>query len=178
MERTRHAYAKRGERHARKDALNKDLLEQLLSTCDDSLIGLRDRALLLFAWTSGGRQRPEVVRATLENTRRVLEGFLYTMVPSKTNQEGAERADRLNLLGRAAAALEAWLAAAGIKSGPIFRRVRRGDRIAEGLGAEAVRRIVQTRAAQAGLQGDFGAQAPSYLQRLPICWIKRAGDSA
>jgi integrase len=160
MERTRRAYAKRGERPARKDALTKDLLEQLLATCDDSLIGLRDHALLLFAWASGGRRRSEVVRATLENTRRVPEGFLYTMGPSKTNQEGVERADRHKpIVGRAAEALEAWLAATGITSGPIFRRVRRGGHIAEGLRAEAVRRIVQARAAQAGLQGDFAAHS-------------------
>ena len=35
-----------------KEALTRDVLEQLLGTCDDSLRGLRDRALLLFAWAS------------------------------------------------------------------------------------------------------------------------------
>lgn len=160
MERTRRAYAKRGVRPARKDALTKEPLERLLATCDGSLIGLRDRALLLFAWASGGRRRSEVVRATMENTRRVPEGFLYTMGPSKTNQEGLERADRHKpVVGRAAQALDTWLSAAGITTGPIFRRVRRGGVIAEGLSAEAVRRIVQARAAQAGLSGDFAAHS-------------------
>lgn len=160
MERTRSAYAKRGVRPARKDALTREPLEQLLATCDESLIGLRDRALLLFAWASGGRRRSEVVRATLENTRRVPEGFLYTLGPSKTNQAGAERADSHKpVVGRAAAALEAWLTAAAITAGPIFRRVRRGGVIGEGLGAEAVRKIVQARAAQAGLEGDFAAHS-------------------
>lgn len=159
MERTRSAYAKRGVRPARKDALTKEPLEQLLATCDDSLIGLRDRALL-FAWASGGRRRSEVVRATLENTRRVPEGFLYTLGSSKTNQEGAERADSHKpVVGRAAVALEAWLAAAGITAGAIFRRVRRGGVIGNALSAEAVRKIVQMRAAQAGLQGDFAAHS-------------------
>jgi integrase len=160
MERTRSAYAKRGVRPARKDALTKEPLEQLLATCDDSLIGLRDRALLLFAWASGGRRRSEVVSATMENTRRMPEGFLYTMGPSKTNQSGAERVDNYKpVVGRAAVALEAWLAAAGIVSGPIFRRVRRGGVIGEKLSAEAVRKIVQARAAQAGLEGDFAAHS-------------------
>jgi integrase len=160
MERTRRAYAKRGVRPMRKEALIKESMEQLLATCDDSLIGLRDRALLLFAWSSGGRRRSEVVRATMENTRRVPEGFLYTMGPSKTNQEGVARADRHKpVVGRAARALDNWLIAADITSGAIFRRVRRGGVIAEGLSAEAVRRIVQKRAAQAGLQGDFAAHS-------------------
>ncbi|WP_440898646.1 site-specific integrase [Bordetella genomosp. 4] len=160
LERVRSAYAKRGDRPARKDALTKEPLEQLLSTCDDSLIGLRDRALLLFGWASGGRRRSEIVRATIENTRRVPEGFLYTMGHSKTNQEGVERVDSHKpVVGRAAAALEAWLSAAGITSGPLFRRVRRGGVIGEGLGAEAVRKIVQARAAQAGLSGDYTAHS-------------------
>jgi integrase len=160
MERTRSAYAKRGVRPACKDALTREPMEQLLATCDDSLIGLRDRALLLFAWASGGRRRSEVVRATLENTRRVPEGFLYTLGPSKTNQVGAERADSHKpIVGRAAMALEAWLAAASIASGPLFRRVRRGGIIGERLSAEAVRKIVQARAAQAGLQGDYAAHS-------------------
>ena len=160
LERVRSAYAKRGERPARKDALTKEPLEQLLSTCDDSLIGLRDRALLLFAWASGGRRRSEVVRATMENTRRVEEGFLYTMSYSKTNQEGIERADSYKpVVGRAAAALDAWLVAAKITSGSLFRRVRRGGIVGEGLSAESVRKIVKARAAQAGLSGNYTAHS-------------------
>ncbi len=160
LERARAAYAKRGERPAQKDALTREPLEQLLGTCDDSLIGLRDRALLLFAWASGGRRRSEVVRATVENTRRVPEGFLFTLVHSKTNQSGQLRADSHKpVVGRAAAALEAWLAASGVVSGAIFRRVRRGGVIGAGLSAEAVRRIVQARAELAGLTGDYGAHS-------------------
>lgn len=160
LERVRQAYAKRGDRPARKDALTKEPLEQLLATCDDSLIGRRDKALLLFAWASGGRRRSEVVRATMENTRKVQEGFLYTMGYSKTNQDGTEGADSYKpVVGRAAKALEAWLLASGITSGPLFRRVRRGGVIGDGLSAEAVRKIVQARASQAGLDGDYTAHS-------------------
>ncbi|WP_124079276.1 site-specific integrase [Pigmentiphaga humi] len=160
LSRVRSAYARRGEQPARKDALTREPLERLLATCDDTLTGLRDRALLLFAWASGGRRRSEVVRATMENTRRSGDGFLYTLGHSKTNQQGAERADNHKpIVGRAAQALDAWLAAAGIQEGPIFRRVRRGGVVAEGLGPESVRHIVRKRAAQAGLEGDYGAHS-------------------
>ena len=160
MTRTRSAYAKRGVRPARKDALTREPLEQILATCDDSLIGKRDRALLLFAWASGGRRRSEVVRATLENTRRTPEGFVYTLLHSKTNQEGVDRADMYKpIVGRAAVALEAWLAAARITEGALFRRVRRGGIIGGALGAEAVRRMVKERATQAGLAGDYAAHS-------------------
>lgn len=160
MSRTRSAYARRGVRPARKDALTREPLEQILATCDDTLIGKRDRALLLFAWASGGRRRSEVVRATLENTRRTPEGFLYVLTHSKTNQEGADRPDMYKpIVGRAAAALDAWLQAAGITQGALFRRVRRGGVVGGALGAEAVRRMVKERAAQAGLDGDYAAHS-------------------
>ena len=56
LSRTRKADAKRGALPQQKEALTRDLLTQLLDTCDDSLRGRRDRALLLFAWSSGGRR--------------------------------------------------------------------------------------------------------------------------
>ncbi|WP_232305015.1 tyrosine-type recombinase/integrase [Castellaniella caeni] len=163
MERTRRAYAKRGVRPARKEALTREPLEALLATCDASAIGCRDRALLLFAWASGGRRRSEVVAATFENVHRVEGGFLYLLGASKMKPTGTEHADQAKpVVGRAARALEAWLAclaAAGIATGAIFRRVRRGGHIGEALGPEAVRRLVQARAAQAGLTGDFAAHS-------------------
>ena len=39
----------------------------MLAACTDGLIGVRDRALLLFAFASGGRRRSEVASAVMEN---------------------------------------------------------------------------------------------------------------
>src|SRR5690606_10666836 len=66
LSRTRKAYAKRGALPQKKDALTREVLAQLLDTCDDSLRGRRDRALLLFAWASGGRRRSEVAGADMQ----------------------------------------------------------------------------------------------------------------
>lgn len=160
LAKTRRAYARRGVTPAKKEALTREPLQAMLATCDDTLRGVRDRALLLFAWASGGRRRSEVVRATIENTVRTSEGFLYTLAHSKTNQSGAQRADdQKPIVGSAAQALDAWLAASGIRQGPIFRRVRRGDVIGEPLAAAAVRDIVQERCRLAGLEGDFSAHS-------------------
>ena len=64
-------------------------LQLLLATCDESLKDKRDRALLLFAWVTGGRRRSEVASATLENLQRVdADAFIYTLTDSKTNQRG------------------------------------------------------------------------------------------
>ncbi|MCP3022419.1 site-specific integrase [Cupriavidus basilensis] len=159
--RTRRAYAKRGERPARKAALTREPLSRLLETCDESLIGLRDRALLLFAWSSGGRRRSEVAGATVANLRRLAPGeFVYQLGWSKTNQTGADLPDKAKpVIGAAGAALEAWLAATGIGDGAIFRRVRRGGHVGEALSDAAVRKIVRQRCEAAGLEGDFSAHS-------------------
>lgn len=160
LARTRRAHARRGAAPARKPALTREPLQALLDTCDDSLRGLRDRALLLFAWASGGRRRSEVVRATVENTPRGEDGFLYLLRHSKTNQAGAARAeDAKPIVGAAARALQAWLDASGIAQGPLFRRIRRGDVLGEPLAAAAVRDIVRQRCELAGLDESYSAHS-------------------
>lgn len=157
----RRAYAKRGAVAVRAAALTREPLEQLLATCDTSLRGLRDRALLLFAWASGGRRRSEVTSATVENTRCVEPGlWVFALPHSKANQSGEERPENDKpITGTAAAALEAWLRASGIREGPLFRRIRKGTTVAEPLTPAAVRAIVRQRCALAGLVGNFTAHS-------------------
>ncbi|MFG0787152.1 site-specific integrase [Delftia tsuruhatensis] len=161
MSRTRKAYARRGEQPAKKDALTRDLLEQLLQTCDDSLRGRRDRALLLFAWSSGGRRRSEVAGADMRHLRSVgPQEFIYTLAHSKTNQSGRDAPENHKpVTGRAAQALADWLRAAAIQEGPIFRRIRKGGHVGEPLSPAAVRDIVKQRCALAGVEGDFSAHS-------------------
>ncbi len=161
LRRIRRVYAARGERPAPKTALTKAPLEALLATCTDGLTGLRDRALLLFAFASGGRRRSEVASAVIENLHQVDETtYLYRLTHSKTDQAGsALKADAEKpIVGVAAEALTAWLAASGVTSGPIFRRIRK-TRAAEPLAGQAVWLIVKRRAVLAGLEGDFGAHS-------------------
>jgi integrase len=161
LSRSRKAYAKRGVRPNKKAALTKDPLQALLATCDDSLRGVRDRALLLFAWSSGGRRRSEVASAHMQFLKAVgTDAYLYTLVHSKTNQSGTEHPDNLKpLAGVAAEAMKQWLALSQIEDGPIFRRIRKGGHIGEALSAAAVRDIVQQRCELAGLEGNFSAHS-------------------
>lgn len=164
LARTRRAYAQRGARPKRQRALTKDPLQLLLATCDESLKGKRDRALLLFGWATGGRRRSEIASATLENLQRIdADSFVYTLSHSKTNQSGSLRPEDVKpLVGTAAAAMREWLAvlkARGIDEGPIFRRIRRGGHLAEPLAAAAVRDIVRERCALAGVEGSFSAHS-------------------
>ena len=161
MSRTRKAYARRGELPQKKEALTRDLLEALLDTCDDSLRGQRDRALLLFAWASGGRRRSEVSAADMRFLRAVNDqDYIYLLTHSKTNQSGRDAPENQKpVTGRAARALKAWLAAAAISEGSIFRRIRRGGHLGEPLSPAAVRNIVKERCALAGIEGDFSAHS-------------------
>lgn len=161
LSRTRKAYAKRGERTQKKAAITKDVLQQLLATCDDSLRGQRDRALLLFAWSSGGRRRSEVSNADMQLLKRIgPDQYLYELAVSKTNQSGADLPENTKpVLGAAGKALSAWLAASGITEGAIFRRIRKGGHLGEPLQAPAVRTIVKERCALAGVEGDFSAHS-------------------
>jgi integrase len=151
----RRAYARRPPDHERRPpiAATRPVMEALLATCQDDLAGIRDRALLLFGFASGGRRRSEIVAATLENVRRDGEGgFVFELTRSKTNQSGARAPQNFKpIQGAAAVALEAWLTElfrAKITQGAIFRRIHNG-RITEPLRDQAVRDIVRHRASLA-----------------------------
>lgn len=127
LRRVRRAYASRGVRATPKPALVHAPLDALLATCTDGLLGVRDRALLLFGWGSGGRRRSEITSATLENlTRLDPDTYVYRLHQSKTRQGGTE--DDPNaakpIVGAAAQALTHWLSVANLTAGPIFRRIR------------------------------------------------------
>lgn len=160
LSRTRRGYASRGEHAHKKPALTKEPLAAVLETCDDSLTGVRDRALLLFAFSSGGRRRSEVTAATWENVRREGDHWLYTLRQSKTNQFGLDLASNDKpIAGAAARALTAWQIRSKGVSGPIFRRVRRGNTLGEPLQPSAVRDIVKRRCALAGLSDGYSAHS-------------------
>ena len=155
----RRAYAARNVRPHKQQALAKDDLLKVLETCDASPRGLRDRALLLFAFSSGGRRRSEIAGAVMENLRKVSKGYTYSLGRSKTNQDGTHD-DEKPIRGIAAAALDAWLAVAKVTEGPIFRRVLKGGKVTgDALDPKAIRKIVKERCAQAGLRGQFSAHS-------------------
>jgi integrase len=148
----RRAYARRPPDHERRPpiAATRPVMEALLATCLDDLAGIRDRALLLFGFASGGRRRSEIVAATLENVRRDGQGgFVFELARSKTNQSGARAPENFKpIVGEAAVALQAWLNElfrAKITEGPIFRRIHNG-RITEALQDRSVFNIVRQRA--------------------------------
>jgi integrase len=161
LKRSRRAYAARGQGARAKPALTREPIQAMLATCTDGLTGIRDQALLLFAFASGGRRRSEVAAASMENLTALQDGsYLYRLTHSKTDQAGTDENPNATkpLLGIAAQALRAWLDASKVTSGKIFRRVRRTKAV-EPLSAQAVWLIVKRRATLAGLEANFSAHS-------------------
>ena len=161
LSKTRRAYGKRGALPQKKDALTKAPLMAMLETCDASLKGRRDRALLLFAWATGGRRRSEVAAADMKSLRKTgPASFTYALTHSKTNQSAADRPENYKPLeGLAAEALQAWLKASDIQEGAIFRQVKKGGSVGAPLSAASVRDIVRQRATAAGLPDVYSAHS-------------------
>jgi site-specific recombinase XerD len=137
---------------AKKAALTADLLAKALRRIPQDLAGLRDRALILIGFAAALR-RSELVALDVADVARHPKGIVLTIRRSKTDQAGAgcTKAIPHGRKLHAVQALDGWLAAAKITVGPVFRGVR-GTRVLGGrLCAHQVARIVQKRAAAAGL---------------------------
>lgn len=95
----------------------------LLEACADNLPGLRDRALLSVAYDSGLRAS-ELAAIEVEHIMEALdpEAGLLAIERSKGDQEGEGATAFLS--PRSMRALAAWTDAAGITTGPVFRRVQ------------------------------------------------------
>ncbi len=146
----RKAQSRQGVAVRKKNAIVLEPLQALLATCDDGVPGIRDGALLLLAWSGGGRRRWKAVGLQIGYVRKLdAETWLYTLGTTKTDTSGTRREKQLR--GPAAQELAAWLGAAPAAYGPLFRRLYKGGTTR--LSADQVARIVQRRAQLAGLEG-------------------------
>lgn len=155
----RKAQSRQGVNVRKKTAIVLEPLQALLSTCNDGVRGIRDRALLLLAWSGGGRRRSEVVGLQVGDVHQLdADTWLYALGATKTETGGVRREKPLR--GPAAQALTAWLKVAPAQTGPLFRRLYKGGKVGTaGLSADHVARIVQRRAKLAGLEGDWAAHS-------------------
>jgi integrase len=165
------AAAKEGKRQRKAKAATADVVTALLATCDGSLAGLRDRALIAVGFASGGRRRAELAAMRVDDLERVPGGFLVTIRRSKTDQGGQGIVIPVKL--HAADALRAWLETTGIKSGPLFRSTNRHGQFGPSISPKAIADVVKRRAALAGLDpAEFSAHS---LRRGFVTEIGRRG---
>lgn len=126
----------------------------MAAACPTTLTGLRDRALLLLGF-AGAFRRAELAALTVVDLESVPEGLRVTVRRSKGDQEA--RGYVVPIVRGAQAcpvtAVAAWRAAAGLEEGPLFRRIRRGDRVtATGLTPHSIAQCVKAAAVRAGLE--------------------------
>ena len=138
--------------------VTRDILEALLATCDDSHRGIRDRAMLMLAFASGGRRRSEVAALNIEDIGQddfKAKGLLWVrLLETKTTKK--DQAPKLPLKGRGARAVVHWLEITGLKDGPLFRPISKSDRpLPRRLASDALRTILRHRLRLAGLPVDF-----------------------
>ncbi len=142
----------------RKAPATVDRLSKMVSRADPSTLkGLRDRALLLFGFASAMR-RSELVALELEDVEQTDRGLFVTLRRSKTDQEGAGHQRGIphgrNPETCPIRALDAWLEAAHIGKGRLFRSVTRHGQVGESMSTRALADVVKHYAKQAGLNPD------------------------
>ncbi|MBY5666408.1 tyrosine-type recombinase/integrase [Rhizobium leguminosarum] len=156
----------RGRKSAK--ALTGDVLAKLLATCaTDSLRDLRDRAILMVAFASGGRRRSEIAglrkeQLTVEPPIDVPGGAPLPSLAihlGRTKTSSGEQDDIVYLTGRPVEALNAWMVAAKIDSGSVFRAIGRWGTVSRRqIDPQSVNAIIKQRAVMAGLDsGEFSA---------------------
>jgi integrase len=131
------------------------VLIAMVETLPDTLIGIRDRALLLVGF-AGAFRRSELVSLDVADLQFAQEGAILQLRRSKTDQEAAGRRIGIPYGVREGTcpvlALQDWLDAAGVTDGPLFRPLSRWGQVqAERLSDKAVARVVKKAAEAAGL---------------------------
>ncbi|MBP2238668.1 integrase [Sinorhizobium kostiense] len=148
-----------------KKAVTIDVLVKLLQACaGDRLVDLRDRAMLLTAFASGGRRRSEVAGLLVEdltdeepvradpNDKNSPPLPCLSIHLGRTKTTTSDDNEHVLLIGRPVTALKRWLAEAAIKEGPVFRRIDQWGNInRRALTPQSVNVILKSRAKQVGL---------------------------
>ena len=131
-------------------------MQSMVVMAPDGLAGLRDRALLLLGF-AGAFRRSELVALDVADIEETETGLLVKIRRSKTDQEGEgttiaiARGD----IACPAKALQVWLDAAGIETGPIFRAINKAGTVAEArLTDRSVANIVKVYAKRAGFDAS------------------------
>jgi site-specific recombinase XerD len=145
-----------GSAPSQKAAATADRLREMLAAIPDTLKGKRDRALLALGM-AGAFRRSELVALEVRDLVRMPEGLQVTIRHSKTDQEG--RGQIIAILRgsklRPVRAVQDWLDASAITSGPVFRAIDRHGRVSTtALSAQSVALVVKRYADAAGLDPD------------------------
>jgi site-specific recombinase XerD len=181
LDRMRRERSHEGQRQAA--PLNDALVGRMLRAAKTpTLRNLRNRALVVVAYTTMARCS-ELVAIRFASLEVDAEGFGTVKIKrSKGDQEG--RGADVPITPDAMRHLQAWIEAARIGDGPLFRAIRKGPRVRGAMGANDVALVFKAMARAAGLSSEeiagisghstrvgaandllrFGEQLPSIMQ--------------
>ena len=133
-----------------------EVISEMLRHIPNTLQGVRDRALILLGF-AGAFRRSELVALNVEDLQESEMGFKVIIRKSKTDQEGAGQT--IAIYGgsklKVVEAVNSWIAVANITSGPLFRRLLKGNGITEApLTTTSVAQIIKRYAQFAGFNHD------------------------
>jgi site-specific recombinase XerD len=158
MSKARKAMILQGVEIEKKAPAVKHVIAKLIATCGDSLVDLRDKAIILLAFSSGGRRRSEVANFRVEDLETVQGGYTIRMYHSKSDFSGKPKT--FPVIGQAGIALQVYLDATNITTGPLFRYISRHGTIHDGLSGIGIHQIFKKRCQMAGLDEKlFGSRS-------------------
>jgi site-specific recombinase XerD len=142
-----------GAAKVRKAPALAERVRAMIAASPDTLAGKRDRALILLGF-AGAFRRSELVALDVADIEETAAGLRVIIRQSKTDQdgEGTTIAIARGVVACPVRALRAWLDAAGIVSGALFRSVNKAGRVATArLTDRSVANIVKAMAGSVGL---------------------------
>ncbi len=139
-----------------KDPLLLNDVQRIINACPENLLGLRDRALVLVGF-AGAFRRSELVSIEVSDLTFSEDdaGLIVHLRHSKTDQEG-EGCDVAIPFGEheetcPVAAVRAYLRAAAIQQGKVFRGINRHGKPGSSLHANSVATLLKRAAVRAGI---------------------------
>ena len=162
----RRMYRKLGRASKQALGVTQPILEKLIDVTDDSLRGIRDRALLLLAYDSLCR-RSELVSLRIEDITNLGtdKGLQIRLRKSKTDPNGMGK--WLHLSERTQRAIEEWINLSGIRGGFLIRRMtKHGGTLPKGISGGHINRIYKRLAAEAQLDTDMVEHISGHSMRV------------
>jgi site-specific recombinase XerD len=148
----------KGTAPAQKAPTLTDDIRAMVDATDSSIIGVRDRALVLLGF-AGAFRRSELVGLDVEDCTFGKDGLTVTLRRSKTDQDGAGRKIGIpygsNPETCPVRTVQAWIEQSGIDAGAVFRSITRHGQVQAGrLSGIDVARVVKKLAQRAGLDAS------------------------
>ena len=145
--------------------INKDLLDKMVAATDNSLRGIRDRAILLVGYDSLCR-RSELVSIEFEDVLvNEKDGSVKLKLrKSKTDPHGAGK--NLYLSSEAQKAIKEWIDKSKISSGKIFKSITATGKIRENLNSAQINRIYKKLAQFSGVDSTILKKISGHSMRV------------